>query len=136
MYNCSVLINSVRMSASYQQAWAKSLKSILYNFLLKKHRLYGIISLVTKTIKHAGVAELADALDLGSSGEHRGGSSPFSRTSNIHNGEDIHFILIIRTIVDYYFPGGSTGGEAIEPSPCFRSTGTVLLLPVDFLYVT
>ena len=28
----------------------------------------------------AGVAELADALDLGSSVERRGGSSPFTRT--------------------------------------------------------
>ena len=29
----------------------------------------------------AGVAELVDALDLGSSDESRGGSSPFARTS-------------------------------------------------------
>jgi hypothetical protein len=32
--------------------------------------------------KHAGVAELVDALDLGSSGESRGGSSPSARTTN------------------------------------------------------
>ena len=31
---------------------------------------------------HAGVAELVDALDLGSSGESRGGSSPSARTSS------------------------------------------------------
>ena len=31
----------------------------------------------------AGVAELADALDLGSSVARRGGSSPFSRTNSI-----------------------------------------------------
>ena len=31
----------------------------------------------------AGVAELADAPDLGSGGFHRGGSSPFARTKNI-----------------------------------------------------
>ena len=30
---------------------------------------------------HADVAELVDALDLGSSAERRGGSSPFIRTS-------------------------------------------------------
>jgi hypothetical protein len=29
----------------------------------------------------AGVAELVDALDLGSSDESRGGSSPFARTN-------------------------------------------------------
>ena len=29
---------------------------------------------------HAGVAELADALDLGSSAFGRGGSTPFTRT--------------------------------------------------------
>ena len=52
----------------------------LYNLLLKKQKLYVIISFVTKTAGYAGVAELADALDLGSSGNYRGGSSPFSRT--------------------------------------------------------
>ncbi len=31
--------------------------------------------------RFAGVAELVDALDLGSSGESRGGSSPSARTS-------------------------------------------------------
>ena len=30
--------------------------------------------------EHAGVAELVDALDLGSSGENRRGSTPFIRT--------------------------------------------------------
>ena len=30
--------------------------------------------------EYAGVAELADAPDLGSGGFHRGGSSPFART--------------------------------------------------------
>ena len=33
------------------------------------------------TIKHARVAELADALDLGSSGLNRRGSNPLSRIS-------------------------------------------------------
>ena len=31
----------------------------------------------------AGVAELADALDLGSSAARRGGSTPFTRTLNL-----------------------------------------------------
>ena len=34
-------------------------------------------------INHAGVAELADALDLGSSVLRRGGSSPFTRTCRL-----------------------------------------------------
>jgi hypothetical protein len=33
----------------------------------------------------AGVAELADALDLGSSAARRGGSTPFTRTINFHS---------------------------------------------------
>ena len=32
------------------------------------------------TFKYAGMAELADALDLGSSASRRGGSTPFTRT--------------------------------------------------------
>jgi hypothetical protein len=32
---------------------------------------------------HAGVAELADAPDLGSGAARRGGSSPFTRTFNL-----------------------------------------------------
>ena len=36
------------------------------------------------TIHYAGVAELADALDLGSSAARRGGSTPFTRTSYSH----------------------------------------------------
>ncbi len=34
----------------------------------------------------AGVAELVDALDLGSSGESRGGSSPSARTNPVGVG--------------------------------------------------
>ncbi len=33
--------------------------------------------------KYAGVAELADALDLGSSALRRGGSTPFTRTIRV-----------------------------------------------------
>ncbi len=35
---------------------------------------------------YAGVAELADALDLGSSAARRGGSSPFTRIITFLNG--------------------------------------------------
>ena len=35
--------------------------------------------------KYAGVAELADALDLGSSGATRGGSSPLTRTNYLNS---------------------------------------------------
>ena len=35
---------------------------------------------VHRAASRAGVAELVDALDLGSSGESRGGSSPSART--------------------------------------------------------
>lgn len=35
----------------------------------------------------AGVAELADAPDLGSGGEIRGGSSPLARTKNDKSGD-------------------------------------------------
>ena len=37
---------------------------------------------VESKTEYAGVAELADAPDLGSGGFHRGGSSPFARTKN------------------------------------------------------
>ncbi|CAL2059382.1 hypothetical protein T190607A01A_30152 [Tenacibaculum sp. 190524A05c] len=35
----------------------------------------------THNSKHAGVVELVDTLDLGSSAARRGGSTPFTRTS-------------------------------------------------------
>ena len=36
---------------------------------------------MSRGLHAAGVAELVDALDLGSSGENRGGSSPSARTN-------------------------------------------------------
>ena len=39
----------------------------------------------------AGVAELVDALDLGSSDESRGGSSPSARTTLMHANETIRY---------------------------------------------
>ena len=45
---------------------------------------------------YAGVAELADALDLGSSVIRRGGSSPLSRTSiKIGESQFFYFIIVI-----------------------------------------
>jgi hypothetical protein len=42
-------------------------------------------------VLHAKVAELADAPDLGSGGETRGGSSPPFRTSNFDRGNRLTF---------------------------------------------
>ena len=41
-------------------------------------------------INNAGVAELADALDLGSSAARRGGSTPFTRTINLNTNNFAH----------------------------------------------
>ena len=49
------------------------------------HRIYNFI--------HAGVAELADALDLGSSGHPRAGSSPVTRIKK-DNQKMIVFLLL------------------------------------------
>ena len=46
-----------------------------------KQRVSGSSPVRLIVITYAGVAELADALDLGSSAFGRGGSSPFTRTS-------------------------------------------------------
>ncbi len=43
----------------------------------------------------AGVAELADALDLGSSAARRGGSTPFTRTINFH----LKIMIFLRIIL-------------------------------------
>ena len=50
---------------------------------MKKNRYYSSNYLICSKLlkKKAGVAELVDALDLGSSAARRGGSSPFTRTS-------------------------------------------------------
>ena len=47
----------------------------------------------------AGVAELADALDLGSSAARRGGSTPFTRTINF---------ITVRIKISYAFCGSSS----------------------------
>ena len=49
------------------------------------------------------MAELADALDLGSSGNNRGGSSPFSRTINIHNGIDFSVLFDANYLVEFFY---------------------------------
>ena len=45
---------------------------------------------VPRGLHAAGVAELVDALDLGSSGENRGGSSPSARTMASLSPADFH----------------------------------------------
>ncbi len=42
---------------------------------------------------NADVAELVDALDLGSSAERRGGSSPFIRTIKVDAAADASLVL-------------------------------------------
>jgi hypothetical protein len=44
-----------------------------------------VFSVKKRTYYIAGVAELADALDLGSSAARRGGSTPFTRTNVYSN---------------------------------------------------
>ena len=69
------------------------------------HRIYNFI--------HAGVAELADALDLGSSGHPRAGSSPVTRTPQKSNQ------LIAFFIPEIHFspqPGTPPVGPPSSPS--------------------
>ena len=58
---------------------------------------------------NAGVAELADALDLGSSAARRGGSTPFTRT--------IHFICGSSSVVEHHLAKVGVAGS----NPVFRS---------------
>ncbi len=55
---------------------AQSVEHLTFNQRVDSSSLSRLISISSIS---AGVAELADALDLGSSGYHRGGSSPFTR---------------------------------------------------------
>ena len=47
-------------------------------------------------VKHAGVAKLADALDLGSSVERRVGSSPTFRTSAKEKTSDLSEVFLFK----------------------------------------
>ena len=49
----------------------------------------------------AGVAELADALDLGSSAARRGGSTPFTRTISISYTVRIKILKHIAEVVQW-----------------------------------
>ena len=61
------------------------------------------------TIYDAGVAELADAPDLGSGAVRRGGSSPFTRTILIKCGSS--------SVVEHHLPKVGVAGS----NPVFRS---------------
>lgn len=50
---------------------------------------------------NAGVAELADALDLGSSAARRGGSTPFTRTISILYTVRIKILKHIAEVVQW-----------------------------------
>lgn len=56
-------------------------------FNLKK---YIFAPLIRKAHKQAGVAKLVDALDLGSSAERRGGSSPSTRTKDFLDPQKVY----------------------------------------------
>ena len=60
----------------------------------------------------AGVAELADALDLGSSAARRGGSTPFTRTNNKHQ-----FKRGSSSVVEHHLAKVGVAGS----NPVFRS---------------
>ena len=53
-------------------------------------------------VKEAGVAELVDVLDLGSSAARRGGSSPFTRTLKPHELTMRFFCFIQANYLDKY----------------------------------
>ena len=50
---------------------------------------------------HAGVAKLADALDLGSSALRRAGSTPVTRTTNKNRDESLFLFIIDATTIKY-----------------------------------
>ena len=52
--------------------------------------------LLKQNSPYAGVAELADAPDLGSGAARRGGSTPFTRTI-------YHLLLVVKTLAICYY---------------------------------
>ena len=68
-----------------------------------------IIFMIVSHDNIAGVAELADALDLGSSAFGRGGSTPFTRTFKLYSGSS--------SVVEYHLAKVGVAGS----NPVFRS---------------
>ena len=67
-------------------------------------------------ILYAGMAELADALDLGSSASRRGGSTPFTRT--ILNYKNEYIISGSSSVVEHHLAKVGVAGS----NPVFRSS--------------
>ena len=74
--------------------------------------------LLSRGLHAAGVAELVDALDLGSSGENRGGSSPSARTmsTSVAGGPERRFHA-------RYISGRHHVRSYIFRSPCHPGMG-------------
>ncbi len=64
---------------------------------------------------YAGVAELADAPDLGSGAARRGGSSPFTRTFN-----ELLFKCRSSSVVEYNLAGVAELADAQDLKSCGR----------------
>jgi hypothetical protein len=60
------------------QDFFTTVKIIILNFLIRENYYY---------LNNAGVAELADAPDLGSGAARRGGSTPFTRTKFFYDSK-------------------------------------------------
>ena len=67
---------------------------------------------ISFNINHAGVAELADALDLGSSGAIRRGSTPLFRTTLPYTEEVI--ILFAALLPFPFFSAASTASDILH----------------------
>ena len=67
------------------------------------------------------MAELADALDLGSSGNPRAGSSPVTRTKwSVHNGFELWtLVFYINCFLSYMYRAG------LIPLFCFMQFGCI-----------
>src|SRR5882757_11366694 len=77
-------------------------------------------------LKHARVAELADAPDLGSGGETRGGSSPPFRTKSLHP-RYFRFSLALAVMIVFADHGPVIAQGQPEPSPFNDRVAAMLL---------
>ena len=75
-------------------------------------------------VKHAGVAKLADALDLGSSVERRVGSSPTFRTSAKEKTSDLSEVFLLN--FDYAIAGFKRRRNNTEPAATKHRTAAVI----------
>jgi hypothetical protein len=75
-------------------------------------------------VKHAGVAKLADALDLGSSVERRVGSSPTFRTSAKEKTSDLSEVFLFN--FSYAIAGFKRRRNSTEPAATKHRTAAVI----------